>query len=427
MAAELAHDSGHTAHIVEVLDVQGPRRRDAHDVGRFLADIGPVGHRDRATGLMGDRREVEHRVGGTAKGHVDHHAVLDRVLVDQIEGRDVVLKQLHDLHAGMLGQTDALGVHGRDRAVAGQGDAEHFGKAADGVGREHARAAAARGAGGVFVPGAFLFGHLAGGYRTHGVEEGVEVGFLAVMAAAGEHGAARDNNGGDVEAAGRHQHAGNHLVAAGDEDHGVELMALHRALDAVGNDLAARETVAHAGMVHRDAVADADRGHLGRRAAAHADARLDGIGDVLQVHVAGDDVGLRAHYRDKRLSELLVGEAVGLEQAAVRGACQSLLDRIASHVTPSRALWAHIKKAWSSSPQASHFNSTERHAFLQPYRWSPVRLTRIPLRAKIVRAYGGFHQTAPRWLSERPSAGSQRPPALYWEGWPLLSSSTHLL
>ena len=52
------------------------------------------------------------------------------------------------------------------------------------------------------------------------------------------------------------------------------------ALDGVGDDLAARQRVAHPLVVHRDAVADADGGELERRAAGHADARLDGVGDV---------------------------------------------------------------------------------------------------------------------------------------------------
>ncbi len=86
----------------------------------------------------------------------------------------------------------------------------------------------------------------------------------------------------------------------------------------VGDDLAARERVVHAVVVHRDAVADADRGELERRPAGHADARLDRVGDVAQAQMARDDLVRRVHDRDERPRDLLVGEAVGLEQAAVR-------------------------------------------------------------------------------------------------------------
>ena len=52
-------------------------------------------------------------------------------------------------------------------------------------------------------------------------------------------------------------------------------------LDRVGDDLAAGQRVAHALVVHRDAVADADGVELERRAAGHADAGLDGVGDLV--------------------------------------------------------------------------------------------------------------------------------------------------
>ena len=42
------------------------------------------------------------------------------------------------------------------------------------------------------------------------------------------------------------------------------------------------ERVAHARVVHRDAVADADGGDLERRAAGHVDAGLHGVGDLVE-------------------------------------------------------------------------------------------------------------------------------------------------
>lgn len=54
------------------------------------------------------------------------------------------------------------------------------------------------GAGGLLEPMAFLLRHCSGGYLAHGIKERVEVGLLAAAAAAGKHGAAGDENGGDV-------------------------------------------------------------------------------------------------------------------------------------------------------------------------------------------------------------------------------------
>ena len=331
-AAELADDGRNAAHCVEVLDVERAGGGDAGDVGRCGADLVPGFEGDGAAGGRRDGGEVQHRVGGAAEGHVEGHAVADGGGGDDVLDADVLLDELHDLHAGLLGQAVAGGVDGGDGAVARQGDAQGLGKAADGVGGEHARAAAAGGAGRLLDPLALLLGHGAGGHLAHGVEEGVEVGLVpAVARAAGEHGAAGDEDRGEVEAQGTHDHARDDLVACRDQHHGVEGVALDGALDGVCDDLAAGEGVVHALVVHGDTVAHADGGHAEGGAASHADARLDVVDDALQMQVAGDNVVSRADDRHEGAVELLVREAVCLEQAAVRGTRQALLYLVASH------------------------------------------------------------------------------------------------
>ena len=73
--------------------------------------------------LLRDGGEVQHRVRGTAEGHIALHGVMDGGLGDDVLDADALLQKLHDLHAGMLGKTQALGVHGGDGAVAGKRDA----------------------------------------------------------------------------------------------------------------------------------------------------------------------------------------------------------------------------------------------------------------------------------------------------------------
>ena len=85
-------------------------------------------------------------------------------------------------------------------------------------------------------------------------------------------------------------------------------------------------------MVHGDAVAYADGVDLERGAAGQPHARLDGVGDLLEVDVAGDDLVLGGDDRHERSLELLVGEPVGFEEAAVGRSRQPLLDGIASQV-----------------------------------------------------------------------------------------------
>ncbi len=257
-------------------------------------------------------------------------AVMNGCGRDQVARADVPLEHLHDLHAGLLGHADALGIDRGNGAVAGKRDAQGLGEALDGISGEHARAAAAGGAGGVLEVIHLLLGHGAGGDLACGIEQGIQVGLASVPVVAGEHRAARDHDGGDVDAAGRDEHAGDHLVAGRDDDHAVEGVPVHDALNAVGDDLAAREGVLHAFVVHRDAVAYADRGGLQRRAACHADARLHGFGDGVEMQVAGDYFVLGRDDGDERTLQLFVGESVGLEKAAVRRARHALLYRVAS-------------------------------------------------------------------------------------------------
>ena len=138
---------------------------------------------------MTDCGEVKHSVGGSAESHIERHAVADGMLVDDIERRDIFRYKLHDLHACMLCKADALRIHSRDGAVAGKGDAQTLRQAANGVRGEHARAAAAGGACGVLKPLALFFGHSAGGYLTHRIKQGVQVGFISALVTTGKHGA----------------------------------------------------------------------------------------------------------------------------------------------------------------------------------------------------------------------------------------------
>ena len=96
---------------------------------------------------VSDGREVEHGVGAAAEARVRGEGVADRRLREDVARLAVRGEHLHDLLAAVLGEADALAVHGRDGAVAGQRHADHLGQAVHGVGGEHARARSARRAG----------------------------------------------------------------------------------------------------------------------------------------------------------------------------------------------------------------------------------------------------------------------------------------
>ena len=111
-------------------------------------------------------------------------------------------------------------------------------------------------------------------------------------------------------------------------------MALNRALDAVRDDLAARQRVLHALVVHGDAIAHADGAELHGDATSHVDAGLHVVDEALEMIVTRDDVCLGGDDGDERLValEFFVRHAVCIQQAAMRGAFKPFSDLIASHL-----------------------------------------------------------------------------------------------
>ena len=106
---------------------------------------------------------------------------------------------------------------------------------------------------------------------------------------------------------------------------------MHR-LHGVGNDLAAGQGILHARVSHGNAVVDADRVEDERHAAGRADALLDVDAHLVQMDVAGNDVGIAVANGDERLAEIVVGHAGGAEQAAVRCAGIAQFDDVGTHV-----------------------------------------------------------------------------------------------
>src|SRR5690606_21723465 len=124
------------------------------------------------------------------------------------------------------------------------------------VGGEHARAAAAGGAGAAFILGHGFVGAGVIGRRDHGIDQIQTV--VGQLGLAGFHGAAGDEDHGDVQAQGGHQHAGGDLVAVGDADDGVGAVGVDHVLHRVGDDLPRGQGVEHAVMAHGDTVVHGD-------------------------------------------------------------------------------------------------------------------------------------------------------------------------
>ena len=326
---ELAEDREDAAGAVHVLDVVRRRRRDLADVGDAAREPIDVGHGELDPRLVGDGQDVQHRVGRAAHRDVERHGVLER-----LEGRDgarehagvaadvVLLGQLDDPLARRLEKLPAARVGGEQGAVPRQRQPERLVEAVHAVGGEHPGARSARRAGGALHLAQLRVTDLGVAGGDHRIDE-VELAHhrLAVAAVrahhlAGLHRPSRNEDGGDVEAHRGHQHARRDLVAVRDADQRVGAVRVHHVLDAVGDEVAARQRVEHPPVPHRDAVVDRDGVELDAPAASRVDDRLHALADVVQVDVARDELREAVGDGDDRLVEIGVSHPGGAPERA---------------------------------------------------------------------------------------------------------------
>jgi hypothetical protein len=136
-----------------------------------------------------------------------------------------------------------------------------------------------------------------------------------------------EHEAGHVEARERHRRARNRLVAADEDDDGVEVVRPRDQLDRVGDDLAADERHAHALGAHGDAVGHRDGVELHRRGAGFADAVLDRRRQPPQVVVARADFDPGVGDPDERFPEVFVGKSHRFEHGAGGRAVGAARDR----------------------------------------------------------------------------------------------------
>ena len=266
---------------------------------------------------------MQHGVGRSAHGDVERHRVLERLEArDRARQRGIVVllviapRQIDDQMAGLDEQALAIGMRRQHRAVARQRQPQRLGEAVHRIGREHARARAAGRARRALDHFDVGIADIAVGGGDHGVDQ-VDRALLALeVDLARFHRAARDEHGRDVEPQRRHQHAGRDLVAVGDADHGVGAMRVDHVFDAVGDDLARWQAVQHAVMAHGDAVIHRDGVELLGDTAGFLDLACDELAEILQVHVAGHELGERIDHGNDRLAKILVLHAGGAPEAA---------------------------------------------------------------------------------------------------------------
>ena len=152
--------------------------------------------------------------------------------------------------------------------------------------------------------------------------------FTVVVAC--QHRAAGADDCRNVQACCCHDHARNDLIAVRDEHECIELMCLCECLDRIRNQLTGRQRKLHADVAHCNAVAYADGRNQNRRAACHADAGLDCIGNFVQIDVTRDDLTVRRNDADNRTVHFFLGHAGRAQQRTMRYTLNALRDVMTS-------------------------------------------------------------------------------------------------
>ena len=332
---------------VDVLDMIIRRGRHFADAGNAPGDF------VNALDVVGDARlardgeRVQDGVGGTAHGDVEHEGVVKRLERGDVARLQVGLDQPDDGFGGALVKRFAFLGDGENGAVARERHAEGFAEAVHGVGGEHAGAGAAGGAGGLFQFVQLGLGDLAGLEGADALEHADQIGFAGgglqvlrqvvvrglLFGDAGGHGTAADKDGGDVDAHGGHQHAGNDLVAVGNAHHAVEAMGAEHGFHGVGDQFAGGQGIQHAAVAHGDAVVHADGVENEGHAAGFAHEAFDELADLVEVGVAGNAIGIAVGDGDEGLVPIRLGfnGASGAQQRAVRRAFKTFFDDVGTH------------------------------------------------------------------------------------------------
>ena len=153
-------------------------------------------------------------------------------------------------------------------------------------------------------------GHIALGVGSHGLEHILNI-YIAALEPAGHHGAAVNEDGRNVETGNGHHAAGHILVAAAHGDQTIHALAEGHHLNGVGDNFPADQGCLHALGAHGYAVADGNGAELEGGAAGLPDTLFDGVGEPVQVDVAGGHVAGQVGDGDEGLVQVILGQSHG--------------------------------------------------------------------------------------------------------------------
>ncbi|KPY72918.1 Two component transcriptional regulator, winged helix family [Pseudomonas savastanoi pv. fraxini] len=320
--AKDAEDPARAVHVFHVvlLDV----RRDLAQLRHLARQTVDVAQVEIDLGFLSGGQQVQDGVGRAAHGDVQRHGVFERLEVGDVARQHrivvflvVLTAQVNDGAASLQEQLLAVAVGGECGTVARQCKTQCFGQAVHRVGGEHAGTRPAGRTGAALVLGDFF---VTGG-RVSSDDHRID----QIQAVAGQFGLARfhwpagDEDHRNVQAQRRHQHARGDLVAVGNAHDGVGAMRIDHVLDGVGNDLAARQRIEHTVVAHGDTVIDRNGVEFLGHATGALDFTRDQLAHVLEVDVAGYELGEGVGDGDDRFLEVFVLHARGAPQGTGAG------------------------------------------------------------------------------------------------------------
>ena len=169
---------------------------------------------------------------------------------------------------------------------------------------------------------------------AHSLEHMAQAGAAAILQVTGQHGTAGAEDCRNIQASGSHQKARHVFITVGDHHQAVKLMGHDHGFRGIGDQIPGHQGVFHTNMTHGDAVANSDGREHNRRASGGTDACLDGFGNFVNVHVAGNNLVIRADDAHQGPLNLFLRQAQCKEKAAVRGAFHAVFDLIGKHRIP---------------------------------------------------------------------------------------------
>ena len=233
------HHDRDAADLVDVVHHVAAERLEVAEVRDLVADPVEVVDGQVDVGLAGHRQQVEHGVRGAAEGHHDGDRVLERLRVMTWRAVMPWRSRLTTASPERWAKPSRRRSTAGGAAEPGQAHPDRLGDGGHGVGGVHAAAGALARADRALDPVDLLAGDLPGQAGADGLE-GVDDRDVVAVDLAGHDRAGVQEDAGQVEPRGGHHHAGQALVAAGQQHRAVEPLGHHHGLDRVGDHLAAR-------------------------------------------------------------------------------------------------------------------------------------------------------------------------------------------